>query len=203
MRRMTFVLLLLATCTWAAPRWSRDVTRKGIEFEKYRQSSAGTHIGDLPTDQMIEGFQVQRGWVHFYPDWTLKFFQISADTLWLGNSLPAHSWIKLDCKGTISTVCLPRDMTIQGYPVNGSGGPKGAHTCFYPSGKLRSFFATEPLIVDGVSCKTGVLHLIALHENGRLKQATLKSGVTIGGKKFNRGQTVYLDSLGGLRLPDP
>jgi antitoxin component YwqK of YwqJK toxin-antitoxin module len=97
-------------------------------------------------------------------------------------------------------VCsFPFDYKVQGYLCGGSGGYKGTHTGFYESGKLRSFFPPEDVVVDGVTCEASLFVNVNLYENGKIKSCKLAEDYHSDGKVYKRGKTIQFDKNGNIK----
>ena len=165
------ILIFLNNCK----HWEYNIQKNGIYFKKISQSGAGNYMGYMPDNLNIQEFPCEKGWIHFNKNWELLSFQLSQDFMYKGTLLPAHTWIHFPFQeGRTGYICsFPHDYQVQGYLCGGSGGYKGTHTGFYESGKLRSFFAPENVMVDGVYCDASLLVNVNLYENGKIKKCKL------------------------------
>lgn len=181
--------------------WQYDVVKNGIHFKKIHQSKAGTNVGYMTENRMVQGFPCEKGWIHF-KGWQLVSCQLSENFTYNDSLLPEHTWIHLpyhdDRTGYICS--FPYDYELQGYLCGGSGGFKGTHTGFHDSGKLRSFFPTEDVIVDGVPCEASLFANVNLYENGKIKSCKLAENYQADGKTYKRGKKVEFDSDGNASL---
>ncbi|NLD38944.1 MAG: hypothetical protein GX654_18955 [Desulfatiglans sp.] len=180
--------------------WEYDVDKNGIHFKKIFQPESGTVIGYMTEDHEIDGFPCEKGWIHFREDSQLRLFQLSKDFMYKGTLLPAHTWFLFPYNDVTGHICaFPYDYMVQGYLCKGSGGPKGVSTAFYDSGKLRSFYPTEEVMIDGVPCKTTLLVNINLHENGNLKSCKLAEDYQIKNNTIRKGMLIEFDDNGKLK----
>jgi hypothetical protein len=147
-------------------------------------------------DQIIQGFPCEKGWIHFKRDWQLLSFQLSKDYNYKSTQLPDHTWVHFPShEGRSGYVCsFPYDYDVQGYLCGGSGGYKGTHTGFYDSGKLRSFFPPEDVIVDGVQCAASLMVNVKLYENGSIKSCKLAENYHADGKSYERGKIIEFET---------
>ncbi len=190
-------ILCLAGCK----DWDYDVEQNGIHFKKISQSEAGTIIGYMTADRDIQGFPCAQGWIHFRPDWQLLSFQFSEDFMYKGTHIPAHTWFHFPYQPgqTGYVLSFPNDYEVQGHLCGGSGGYKGTHTGFYDSGRLRSFFAPEDVVIDGVPCAASLLVNVNLYENGKIKSCKLAGDYPVDGKLYKKGRTIEFDEEGRVR----
>lgn len=178
--------------------WEYNVEKNGIHFKKIYQSKGGTNTGNMSENHDIQGFPCEKGWIHFKKDWKLLSCQLSKDIWYKNTDLPAHTWLHFPYhEGQTGYVCsFPFDYEVQGYLCGGSGGYKGIRTGFYDSGKLRSFFPSEDLIVGGVPCEASLLVNVKLFENGYIKSCKLAKNYQKDGITYNKGKTIVFDKNG-------
>ncbi len=180
-------------------RWDRNVTQNGIEFAKYRQGrGTGTHIGVLKKDTVIQGYPCKKGWVHFYPDWSLKRFFLNESMTINDNFIPYKTWVKLNEEGQIILCTFPHDTLIRGHLCQGTGGTKGTQTSFYPDGKLRGFYPPKAVVIEGIPCKKTPFFNVHLHKNGRLEYCKLAEDTVINGVEYKKNTKMYFDSEGNV-----
>jgi hypothetical protein len=196
-----FILILVNFCLYGCKNWEYDVVKNGIHFEKIHQSKGGTNVGYMTEDQIIQGFPCERGWIHFKKNWRLLSFQLSKDYNYKNTLLPAHTWFHFPYHEKQSGyVCsFPYNYEVQGYFCRGSGGYKGAHTRFYDSGKLRSFFPPEDIIINEIFCKASLFASVELYENGNLKSCRLAEDYQAVGKKYKKGKAIEIDINGKVK----
>lgn len=187
-------LTLLSSCT----HWERNVTVNGIHFNKISRSESGTIIGHTSRDEKIGTIVCKQGWVHFDDDMNLKFCAVKEPIQYKGNTIPADTWIRMDQDQNIYLCAFPQNTMIQNHLCKGTGGPKGYQTSFFNSGKLKSFFASEIVEIDGIPCKASGTAIISLHENGGLKECTLAKDSIINSTQFNANTKIKLDKSGTL-----
>lgn len=194
-------LMLLVLCFYSCKDWEYNIEKNGIHFKKISQSKGGTNTGYMTENHTIQGFPCEKGWIHFRKNWNLLSFQLSKDFIYKNETLPAHTWIHFPYHDTLTGhVCsFPYDYKVQGYLCGGSGGYKGTHTGFYNSGKLRSFFPPEDVIVDGIPCEASLLANVKLYENGRIKSCKLAEHYRVDGKNYKKGTTVQFDNNGKIK----
>lgn len=181
--------------------WEHDVVKNGIPFEKIHQSKGGTYVGVMRENRVIRGFPCEKGWIHFKKNWELLSFQLSRAFDYQSVLLPAHTWIHFPYHENQSGfVCsFPFDYEVQGYTCGGSGGYKGTHTGFYESGRLRSFFPPEDVVVNGVSCKASLFESVKLYENGNLKRCKLSRDYKAFDETRKKGKLIELDMNGRVK----
>jgi hypothetical protein len=186
--------IIAVFCFYGCKDWDNNIVKNGIHFKKIHQSEDGIHIGYMTQDHNIQGFPCEKGWIHFNKDWKLQSFQLSKDFIYKSTLLPAHTWFHFpyDDHRTGYICSFPYDYKIQGYICDGSGGYKGIQTRFYDSGKLRSFFAPEDVIVEGVPCDTSLLVSVNLYENGSIKSCKLAEDYIEDGKTYKKGKIIEL-----------
>ena len=201
---LIILLLSIVVLTGCVHEWNKDVMVNGIYFDKIRQSSSGTIIGDLASNTDIDGYPCKEGWVHFYEDYKLQNFTNYREIQINGVTIPENTWVELTPAGNLDLCAFPENRIVQGHLVYGSGGSKGAHTTFYSDsenkGKLRSFFSPEDTVIDGIPCNGGLFgklfDLIKLHPDGSLKYCTLSEDTIINRKEYNKGEVITLDEKG-------
>ncbi|MBN2403044.1 MAG: hypothetical protein JXN64_11675 [Spirochaetes bacterium] len=195
------ISIIICFCFNSCKDWEYNITKNGVHFKKIHQSGGSINIGYMSENHNIQGFPCEQGWIHFNKDWKLLSFQLSKDYIYKSIVLPAHTWIHFpNNKDQYGYICsFPYNYKIQGYLCKGDGGYKGTQTAFYESGKLRSFFAPEDVIVDGVPCKAGLLTIINLYENGGIKSCTLAQDYQADGKTFVKGKAVIFDKNGKIK----
>ena len=195
---MLVITVNLSLCYIGCKNWEYNTERNGIQFKKISQSKSGTIIGYMIEDNNIQGFPCEKGWIHFKPDWQLKSFQLSEEIIFRGTLLPAHTWIHFrHHEKQIGYICsFPGDYEVQGYVCGGSGGYKGIHTGFYESGKLRSFYPPEDVMVDGVPCEETPFVNVNLYENGKIKSCKLADDYQVYGHTYKKGKIIEFDDSG-------
>jgi hypothetical protein len=148
------------------------VEKEGMEFKKIRYScneeDTISIIGFLKSDIDIDHYPCKRGWVHFTKDWELKLFCLYKAAEVENVDLPKGSWIIENQKDDYITVVFPADTTIQGFPVRGGGGVKGARTQFYKSGELKNFFPAQDFVLNGIQYRKSLLNYVKLTRNGQI-----------------------------------
>jgi hypothetical protein len=181
--------------------WEYDIEKNGIHFKKIYLSKGGTNTGYMTGKHTIQGFPCEKGWIHFKKNWDLLSFQLSKDFIYKNEVLPVNTWIHFPYHDSqTGYVCsFPYDYKVQGYLCSGSGGYKGTHTGFYDSGKLRSFFPPDDVIVNGIPCEASLLVNVRLHENGRIKSCKLAKNYRSDGKVYKKGKTVQFNKNGKIR----
>jgi hypothetical protein len=196
------IVIALATgqaCT--VFQWESDVEQNGIRFVKVRHDEpSGTIIGRTDQNFKADSFSVEKGWVHFYPDWKLKTFQ-TAEEVRVGTLvLPTRTWLTLDSVGQVKVGVLSDNQEIQGIICRGGGGVSGIQTAFYPSGRLKSCYPAENIRIDGIPCSSNIFVPVCLYENGKLRSCRLSGSVTQAGNTFNSGQEIEVGPDGSIRL---
>ncbi len=186
--------IVFAACIAGCKDWEYDVEKNGIHFKKIHRSKGGTRVGYMTENYVIQGFPCAKGWIHFDENWNLRSFQLSEDFTFKNLQFPAHTWFHFPYHAhQTGFICsFPYDYRVQGHLCGGSGGFKGTQTGFYESGRLRSFFAPEDVIVDGVPCESSIFVNINLHENGRLKSCKLAEDYRMEDRILLKGSVIRL-----------
>jgi hypothetical protein len=189
------VALLLAGCS----DWQRDVTVKGVAFDKVRTEDSGLVIGVLKADTVINGRPCQQGWVHLssngVPVGFTAFRKIDLGRF----KIPAGTWVFQNDAGVVTVCAFPRDTEVQGHLCRGSGGPKGIQAAFYADGALKQFFLSQHTRIQGIPCKAGPFNeSVFLHENGRLKQCVLGEEIVRDGRSYPRGTLLRFNPEGRI-----
>ena len=194
-----FLIFLILFSACSVFQWEKDVEQNGIRFVKIRHiEPSGTIIGKTEQNFQTDSFVVEKGWVHFYPNWSLKTF-LTAEPLLVGTmSLPAKSWIFLDSIGIVSHCVLPQDQEIQGILCRGGGGVSGITTSFYRSGRLKSCYPSEDIRIDGIPCSSNIFVPVGLYENGLLRSCRLADPITRSGKTFGKGTRIAISPDGTI-----
>lgn len=198
--RFLAILILMGLAFYGCRDWEYNIEKNGILFKKIYQSRDGA-VGYMTEGHTIQGFPCEKGWIHFKEDWELQSFQLSQDFNYKGTLLPARTWLHFP-SGDPRTgyICsFPYDYSVQGHVCGGSGGFKGIQTGFYNSGRLRSFFPPEDVMVDGVPCEASLFANVDLYENGNLKGCKLAEDYLLEGKKYKKGKTIQFDNSGAIK----
>jgi hypothetical protein len=195
------IVIVALFCSCSVFCWQKNVVQHGIHFKKIRQERGlGIYIGLTDSRNQIEGFQVEKGWVHFHPDWKLKAFQTAAPVDNHGLVLPTGTWVFLDREGQISNCVLPESQNIQGIRCRGGGGVSGITTSFYPSGRLKGAFPASDIVVDGIPCSNTVFYQVTFYENGHLKSCRLSKACIAEGITYKKGARISIDPAGKITL---
>jgi hypothetical protein len=194
-----FAMIIFGFC--GCKDWEYDVSKGDIHFKKIHQSKNGTNTGFMMENHDINGFPCEKGWIHFRGDWELLSFQLSEDFMYKGTLLPAHTWFHFPyhANQTGYVLSFPGDYEVQGHLCGGSGGYKGTHTGFYESGKLRSFFPPEDIVIDGVPCEASLFANVNLYEDGRIKRCKLADDYEVSGESYRRGAMIEFDEEGHVK----
>ena len=181
--------------------WEYDVEKNDIHFKKISLSDAGTYVGYMTENRSIDGFPCEKGWIHFKSDWQLLSFQLSEAFNYKGTLLPAHTWVHFPyhAEQTGYVVSFPDDYEVQGHLCGGSGGYKGTHTGFYESGKLRSFFPPDDVVVDDIPCKASKFASVGLYEDGSIKSCILSADYEANGIQYEEGQILEFGQNGSVK----
>ena len=195
------MFIIVCLCFYGCKKWEYNVVKNGIKFEKIYQSKGGTNTGYMSKNHAVQGFPCEKGWIHFKKDWKLLSFQLSKDFMYKGTLVPAHTWFHFPyhAERTGYVLSFPRNFEVQGYVCGGSGGYKGTHSGFYESGKLRSFFPPEDVIVDGFLCEASLFANVNLYENGTLKSCRLAEDYQADGKLYKIGKTIVFNKNGKVK----
>jgi len=198
---ITAITLAACICVFTYKDWEYNVVINGIHFKKISQSKGGTYIGNMTDNNMIQGFPCEKGWIHFTKNRQLLSFQLSEDFMYNGTLVPAHTWFHFPYHANRSgyVFSFPHDYGVQGYVCGGSGGYKGTHTGFYKSGKLRSFFPPEDVIVCGVPCEASLIANVSLYENGNIKSCKLAEDYKVDNVLYKRGKVIEFDTDGKVK----
>lgn len=155
-------------------KWIKNVEIDGIEYAKIRYSRNSSDtisiIGFMDNNNTIQGYPCKKGWIHFSKEKDLKLFCLSQTCEVENIMLPVDSWIINAHIDNFTTVVLPNDTIIQGYPVRGGGGVTGARTRFYKSGKLMSFFPSNNFVDNDVKFKKSIFNPVHISSDGTLTQ---------------------------------
>jgi hypothetical protein len=208
MKKSYLIALILVICTLPAFSffgWDYDKTVNGMEFKKVKINKdedlgeKRSYIkGILAKPHQIQGFPIAADWLHINKNNILLLFRLNDTFEYNSVNLPKNTWVKIKPKGDFTCI-FPNDTTIQGYKCNGGGGPKGVHTSFYKSGKLKAFFSDDDVPVGNIKCKGNLflgIHNIILFENGNLKKCHLAEDTLINGKQYEEGDEIYFDKTG-------
>ena len=175
----------------------KNVVRNGIEFAAFRENSDGSRMGQLAHDTVVDGWPCKEGFINFHADWRLDECHLSREYERNGIVMPASTRVFPDKSGNPGVCLFPHDTTIQGYGCRGNRSG-GFMTAFYPNGKLHWFYARDPVVVDGVTCKSTLFRAIYLHPDGRLRECKLDQPVTIEGVNYPRGLVIHIDQTGAV-----
>lgn len=196
------LMIALFFCTSACAPWQvgaeKNVVKKGIRFDAFREEEDGQKLGLLTGDTVIDGWPCREGFVALHGNWKPEELQLAEDYRRNGIPFPAKTWVFVDEQGNPTACMLPRDVEIQGHICRGGwGGKEGVMVSFYPGGELKQYFCREDPVIDGVPCSGSVFHCgITLHENGRLKQCRLADDATIQGAACEKGSVLRFERNG-------
>lgn len=199
---MSLVFLVSCNSCGGYSKWQKNAEMDGIKFDKMRHSKSGTIIGYLSDNTAIQGYPCKAGWIHFYKDRELQNFTLLDSMTINGVDVPTKTWVTLNETGILVRCAFPENIEIQGILCKGTGGPKGAQVSFYASGKLRSFFSPDQVDIHGIPCKGGIFRIIALHENGLVKECNLSRAIELHGVKYKKGNKLYFDENGNVVSTD-
>lgn len=143
----------------------------------------------LKEDSMIQGFPCT-GWAHFFPEGTLRQFELSHDYVITGIIFPKNSIVFLDDQSKLEKVYLSKDTEIHSYPCPGGKGKIA--TGFYASGKLRYFFPREDMLVHGYPVAGGSMKGVWFYESGKLEKFYLTKDYTVNGVQYSSGEEVNI-----------
>ncbi len=180
--------------------WKYDATVDGISYERVRSEEINGEgkitIGYLSESTEIDGLTYV-GWLHRRSDGSVLGGSLK-DNETIGElPIPRGTWVSFDSEGHLASCHFSEPQTIQGHDCRGSGnGVKGPVVHFYPSGRLKFFFAPQDCVIQKVPCAGGLLNGVALHESGNLKSCTLTKSVTIDGRTYSAGTLLRLDEQG-------
>jgi len=172
----------------------------GVQFSRAKIDGRGFVIGYLAGDSTIAGRACKQGWVHLHPNGVPAGFTAASDIVLSRFIIPSNTWVFQNEEGTVTQCAFPRDTGVQGQVCRGGGilgGAEGVQTAFYPDGALKQFFARKPVRIDGVPCGNSLFQAgIELHENGRLRSATLSEDYVRQGRVYHRGERIHLTPEG-------
>lgn len=196
--------VLLVSCSGAYyTSWEHNKQVKNIPFEKLRygveNGDTTSIIGYLSETTEIQGFQCAADWVQFTNDWELTLLKLAKKKQIGETTFPPGTWIKP--RENMFIAVFPLDTVIQGFPCRGNGTSKGIQTSFYPSGRLRSFFPPDDIVIGQINCKASLLNNIVLFENGTLKSCTLAEDQLIQQENFKEGSRVSFHQDGRVMEP--
>ncbi len=191
------LLIILGSCT--PFHWERNVEKHGIRFTKLRQDKrSGIMIGFTAKAFQQDSFEVEKGWVHFYPDWELRTFQTSRPVKLKEFTLPAKTWISFDSLKTCINCVLPKNQVVQGIECRGGGGESGVYAGFYPSGRLKGCYPVHDIIVDGIPCSNSLFFPVSFYENGHLKSCKLSGSFSYRGKIIKKSTKIQVQPDGTI-----
>ncbi len=187
--------LLVAGCS----DWQYDVTVQGVAFSTVKIDGNGLVIGQLKEDTLIGGRPCKQGWVHLRPNGVPVGFTTSRE-IDLGRfTIPTDTWVFQNEAGVVTVCAFPRDTEVQGHRCQGSGGPEGVQTAFYPNGSLKEYFLRHDAQIEGIPCKGGLIRQsIKLHENGRLKECVLSEELVRDGHAYPKDTRLRIGSDGRI-----
>jgi hypothetical protein len=170
---LLFLIIINISCAQSI-RWINNEEINSIQFKKIRYSCNDSDtisiIGFMNYNNIIQGYPCKKGWVHFTKEKDLKLFCLSETHEVENIMLPVGCWIIDTQNDNFTTVVFPNDTIIQGFPVSGGGGVKGARTRFYKSGKLKSFFPSKDFISNDTKFKKSIFHSVKILSDGSLIQ---------------------------------
>lgn len=181
--------------------WQHNKTVDGINYSRVREETVQSDkltIGQLQEPVEVDGC-TYNGWLHRRENGSISGGMIAVSTVINGITVPADTWVAFDEEKYLSACHFPKNQIIQGHEVRGTGGGvKGATVKFYPSGKLRLFFAPKDATIQEVPCKGGLFDFIELHESGRLKKCTLAEARKFDDQQLPKGASVEFDENGRM-----
>jgi hypothetical protein len=169
-----------------------------LPLKRERQSGSST-VAQLTQKCLINGFLCAAGWVHFNRSGQLRAFYLAESSVIQGHQIPQGTWIRLDEELKLKFLSFPNNTEIQGLVCKGGlGGPEGVSTSFYPSGRLKEFYTSGNITIQGISCRTDPFSSIHLYENGRVKQCTFSKDDVVAGRNISEGQRVSFKEDGEI-----
>lgn len=194
--------LIVTSCHGYYTAWEKNKEIHGIHFQKLRygvlDGDTLAIIGYLKTDTQVAGYPCRADWIHFTKNWDLKLFRLSDEAIINHFEYPKDAWIRFSDDRAVICV-FPEATRVQGFLCKGGGGVKGIQTAFYQNGRLRSFFSDDAIWIQGIKCKGGVFSIIALHENGNLKECKLDQATEINGIRYKKNTKLFLDEDGRVK----
>lgn len=190
----------LSAVTPSCAYLTKNVEVHGVKFKMAKIDEQGFVIGYLAADTTIAGRPCKKGWVHLHPNGAPAGFTAASDIVLSRFIIPSNTWVFQNEDGTVTKCAFPRDTEVQGHLCRGGGilgGSEGVQTAFYPDEALQQFFARKPVRIDGVPCGNSLFQAgIQLHENGRLRSATLSENFVRQGRVYHQGQRIQLTPEG-------
>ena len=180
--------------------WEYNVSVQDVLYERVRfeeiEGQGKISIGFVSDSAEINEM-IFVGWLHRRADGSVLGGSLKEETTIGELSIPARTWVSFNLEGQLLSCHFPEEQTIQGHVCRGTGdGAKGPVVNFYPSGRLKFFFAPENCVIQDVDCAGGLFSGIGLHESGKLKSCTLSNSLTIDGTKYPSGTLLRLDEEG-------
>ncbi|MCX7835421.1 MAG: hypothetical protein N2450_05050 [bacterium] len=180
-------------------------------FLQYKTEGAAFRSG-LESRYYNEPTEIQNLWVigrcWFHPNGNLKNATLAKRDTLMGNILPKGTIVELTADKLLLACILPYDMTLQGVPLR--GGSSDWMVNFYPgTGKIRSGWLSRDAVLDSIPCakSTVIADLflrgggIFFHSNGKLRSARLARDFMFQGKKFKKGDRIWISNKGKVYIP--
>ena len=104
-------LLLAGGCF----NWRRDVTLKGVAFEKARTEPDGLVIGWTKADTQVGARWCKQGWLQLHANGVAAAFTAAREITLPRCIIPAGTWVFQGADGVIKVCAFPRDTLVQGH----------------------------------------------------------------------------------------
>lgn len=118
--------------------------------------------------------------------------------------VPAGTRLHYTPTGWVRDCLLPEPTELQGLPLRGDG--QKWMTAFHPDGTIHTAWLDRSVPINGLPCARATIWAewfgkdasITLHPDGSLASCRLARSITLEGRKYRRGQRVFLDPEGRL-----
>ena len=186
-KRFIFALIILAL---SAVNSAQDKSKKNT----FRRLSQRTEI---------QGYSCASGPAWFYAGGKLRNCELAQEARFGEAVAPAGSFIFLKEDGSPSYVFLSRDTEIHGHTCRGVS--HDLMTSFYPGGQLKVCWLASDQEIHGVPCAqttfagkivSGTDTATLFYENGELRSCRVSRDATIQGRKYRRGDLIFLEPGG-------
>jgi len=156
----------------------------------------------LHTPRIVQGIPC-KGHARYDADGKLAGCVLSADHDFGHLVLPADTQIRrFHPDGSPKDVHLGRPSRYDGHLVRGEG-PGDWMAGFTSEGRLAYGFLADRETIDGVPCERGTFWgeitggvIVKFHPNGKLLTCRLASGAEIDGRRYRKGDRIWLDPQG-------
>lgn len=157
-----------------------------------------TEEGTILKGELVEASELQdlpcRGWVHFHSDGSLRSVELARDATLQGRDIPAGTRVFFDEQGRLDFCWLARTTSFDGVPCRGGWGK--TTTAFHPNGALEAAYPPEDIEIQGIPCEASSFVPVYFHANGRIASCKLSRSLVLEGKVIPAGATIRLDAEG-------